>query len=455
MPRDIALRSATDAPRFFLPRPASNDARAEISMDKLKITGGVPLNGQIAMAGAKNAALPILAAALLTRDAVQLSNVPQLADVSTMGKLLRGMGASVTRDGTEVTLHAAQLSSTEAPYELVKTMRASVLVLGPLVAREGQARVSLPGGCAIGARPVDQHIKGLQALGAEISIEQGYMVARLAGRATRLQGARIVTDMVTVTGTENLMMAATLANGETVIENAAREPEVVDLANLLIAMGARISGAGTDRIVVQGVERLHGAQHRVMADRIETGTFVTAAVASAVHGASDVLLTGAAATALDAVLDKLREAGARIETGADWIRVQAQGRPKAVSLRTAPYPAFPTDMQAQLMAMDCVAQGVGRITETIFENRFMHVLELQRLGANIAIEGNTAVVQGVARLSGATVMATDLRASASLVIAGLVADGETVVDRIYHLDRGYDRMEARLQALGARIERIK
>jgi UDP-N-acetylglucosamine 1-carboxyvinyltransferase len=281
------------------------------------------------------------------------------------------------------------------------------------------------------------------------------MVAKLSGKASRLKGARIVTDMVTVTGTENLMMAATLADGETVIENAAREPEVVDLANLLIAMGARISGAGTDRIVVQGVERLHGAQHRVMADRIETGTFVAAAVASAVHGASDVLLTGAAATALDAVLDKLREAGATLETGADWIRVRADGQPKAVSLRTAPYPAFPTDMQAQLMAMDCVAQGVGRITETIFENRFMHVLELQRLGANIAIEGNTAVVQGVARLSGAKVMATDLRASASLVIAGLVAEGETVIDRIYHLDRGYDRMEARLQALGARIERLK
>jgi UDP-N-acetylglucosamine 1-carboxyvinyltransferase len=445
MPRD------TRAPRFFLPRPASNDPRAEISMDKLNITGGVPLNGQIAMAGAKNAALPILAAALLTRDELALSNVPQLADVSTMGRLLRGMGATVVREGTEVRLRADALTSTEAPYELVKTMRASVLVLGPLVAREGQARVSLPGGCAIGARPVDQHIKGLQALGAQISIEQGYMVAK----AARLKGTRIVTDMVTVTGTENLMMAATLAEGETVIENAAREPEVVDLANLLIAMGARISGAGTDRIVVQGVERLHGAQHRVMADRIETGTFVTAAVASGLFGASDVTLTGAAATALDAVLDKLREAGANIDTGADWIRVRARGRPKAVSLRTAPYPAFPTDMQAQLMAMDCVAEGVSRITETIFENRFMHVLELQRLGANIAIEGNTAVVQGVARLSGAKVMATDLRASASLVIAGLVAEGETLVDRIYHLDRGYDRMETRLQALGARIERLK
>jgi UDP-N-acetylglucosamine 1-carboxyvinyltransferase len=449
--RSAALR----APRYFLPLHAANEALTKQPMDKLKITGGVPLKGQVAMAGAKNAALPILAAALLTRDEVRLSNVPQLADVSTMGKLLRGMGVAVERSGTDVTLRAAALASTEAPYELVKTMRASVLVLGPLVAREGQARVSLPGGCAIGARPVDQHIKGLQALGADIRIEQGYMVAR----ASRLKGTQIVTDMVTVTGTENLMMAATLASGETRIENAAREPEVVDLANLLIAMGARIQGAGTDCIVVQGVDRLHGAAHRVMPDRIETGTFVAAAVASGLYGAVDVMLTGAAGHALDAVLDKLREAGANIEVGRngdeEWIRVRAQGRPKAVSLRTAPYPAFPTDMQAQLMALDCVASGVGRITETIFENRFMHVLELQRLGANIAIEGNTAVVQGVPRLSGAKVMATDLRASASLVIAGLVADGETLVDRIYHLDRGYDRMEARLQALGARIERIK
>jgi UDP-N-acetylglucosamine 1-carboxyvinyltransferase len=368
-----------------------------------------------------------------------------------MGRLLRGMGVAVERSGSDVALRAAELTSTEAPYELVKTMRASVLVLGPLVARAGQARVSLPGGCAIGARPVDQHIKGLQALGAEIHIEQGYMVAT----AQRLKGARIVTDMVTVTGTENLMMAATLAEGETVIENAAREPEVVDLAHLLIAMGARISGAGTDRIVVQGVERLHGAAHRVMPDRIETGTFVVAAAASGIFGAADVTLTGTDAHTLDAVLAKLRESGASIEAGDGFIRVRAQGRPKAVSLRTAPYPAFPTDMQAQLMALDCVADGVGRITETIFENRFMHVLELQRLGADIAIEGNTAVVQGVPVLSGAKVMATDLRASASLVIAGLVAAGETLVDRIYHLDRGYDRMEARLQALGAQIERIK
>ena len=330
-------------------------------------------------------------------------------------------------------------------------MRASVLVLGPLVARQGQARVSLPGGCAIGARPVDQHIKGLQALGAQIDIEHGFMVAS----APRLRGTRIVTDLVTVTGTENLMMAAALADGETVIENAAREPEVVDLARLLVAMGARIEGAGTDRIVVQGVPKLHGASYRVMPDRIETGTFAAAAVASGIFGEADVRLTGTAADTLDAVLDKLRETGAAIETGADWIRVRASGRPRAISLRTAPYPAFPTDMQAQLMALDCVADGVARITETIFENRFMHVLELQRLGASIAIEGNTAMVQGVARLSGATVMATDLRASASLVIAGLVAEGETTVDRIYHLDRGYDRMEARLRALGARIERLK
>jgi UDP-N-acetylglucosamine 1-carboxyvinyltransferase len=420
-------------------------------MDKLKITGGVPLRGEIAVAGAKNAALPIIAAALLTDEPVHLSNVPPLADVATMARLLRGMGVRVERDGTHMTLQAAQLTSTEAPYDLVKTMRASVLVLGPLVARQGQARVSLPGGCAIGARPVDQHIKGLQALGAQIAIEHGFMVAS----APRLRGTRIVTDLVTVTGTENLMMAAALADGETVIENAAREPEVVDLARLLVAMGARIEGAGTDRIVVQGVPRLHGASYRVMPDRIETGTFAAAAVASGIFGEADVRLTGTAADTLDAVLDKLRETGAAIETGADWIRVRASGRPRAISLRTAPYPAFPTDMQAQLMALDCVADGVARITETIFENRFMHVLELQRLGASIAIEGNTALVQGVPRLSGATVMATDLRASASLVIAGLVAEGETTVDRIYHLDRGYDRMEARLRALGARIERLK
>ena len=447
----MSASRALRAPRFFLPLPASNDPRAELPMDKLKITGGVPLRGEIAVAGAKNAALPIIAAALLTDEPLHLSNVPPLADVGTMARLLRGMGVTVERDGTRMTLQAAQLTSTEAPYELVKTMRASVLVLGPLVARQGQARVSLPGGCAIGARPVDQHIKGLQALGAQIAIEHGFMVAS----APRLRGTRIVTDLVTVTGTENLMMAAALADGETVIENAAREPEVVDLARLLVAMGARIQGAGTDRIVVQGVPRLHGASYRVMPDRIETGTFAAAAVASGLFGDVDVMLKGAAPDTLDAVLDKLRETGAAIETGADWIRVRASGRPRAISLRTAPYPAFPTDMQAQLMALDCVADGVARITETIFENRFMHVLELQRLGASIAIEGNTAMVQGVAQLSGATVMATDLRASASLVIAGLLAEGETTVDRIYHLDRGYDRMEARLRALGARIERLK
>ncbi len=385
----MSLARALRAPRFFLPLPASNDPRAEPPMDKLKITGGVPLRGEIAVAGAKNAALPIIAAALLTDEPLHLSNVPPLADVGTMARLLRGMGVTVERDGTDMTLRAAQLTSTEAPYELVKTMRASVLVLGPLVARQGQARVSLPGGCAIGARPVDQHIKGLQALGAQIAIEHGFMVAS----APRLRGTRIVTDLVTVTGTENLMMAAALADGETVIENAAREPEVVDLARLLVAMGARIQGAGTDRIVVQGVPRLHGASYRVMPDRIETGTFAAAAVASGLFGDVDVMLKGAAPDTLDAVLDKLRETGAAIETGADWIRVRASGRPRAISLRTAPYPAFPTDMQAQLMALDCVADGVARITETIFENRFMHVLELQRLGASIAIEGNTALVQ--------------------------------------------------------------
>jgi UDP-N-acetylglucosamine 1-carboxyvinyltransferase len=420
-------------------------------MDKLSIEGGVPLRGEVAVAGAKNAALPILAAALLTDGELRLSNVPQLADIATMAKLLRGMGVAVERSGGDVAVRADAVTSTEAPYELVKTMRASVLVLGPLVARFGRARVSLPGGCAIGARPVDQHIKGLELLGAALRIEHGYIVAE----ARRLKGARIVTDMVTVTGTENLMMAACLADGETVIENAAREPEVVDLANCLTAMGARIKGAGSDRIVVEGVQRLGGAHHRVMPDRIETGTFLVAAAATGAFGAADVLLRDAAPNTLDAVIDKLREAGATIEAGANSVRVRMNRRPRAVSLRTAPYPAFPTDMQAQFMALDAIAEGVGRITETIFENRFMHVLELQRLGAQVAIEGNTAVVQGVPALSGARVMATDLRASASLVIAGLAASGETIVDRIYHLDRGYERMEQRLSALGARIERVK
>jgi UDP-N-acetylglucosamine 1-carboxyvinyltransferase len=416
-------------------------------MDKLKLRGGVPLAGEIAISGAKNAALPILCAGLLTGEELVVDNVPQLQDVATTLKLLRQMGVRADRDGASVRLQADSVARTEAPYELVKTMRASILVLGPLVARCGQARVSLPGGCAIGARPVDQHIKGLELLGARIRIEGGYLIAE----AARLRGARIVTDMVTVTGTENLMMAATLAEGETVIENAAREPEVADLAQALNAMGARIAGAGTDRIVVQGVASLHGARHRVMPDRIETGTFLCAVAAAG----GDVLLQGAAPATLDAVLEKLREAGAELAATPDSIRVRMRGRPRAVSLRTSPYPAFPTDMQAQFMALDAIAEGVGRITETIFENRFMHVLELQRLGAHIAIEGNTAVVQGVQRLTGAPVMATDLRASASLVVAGLVAEGETLIDRIYHLDRGYEAMEKKLAQVGARIERVK
>jgi UDP-N-acetylglucosamine 1-carboxyvinyltransferase len=436
----------TEAVRLARAQPVESDP-----VDKLSIQGGRPLQGEVSIAGAKNAALPILAAALLTADELQLANVPQLADIATMLKLLRGMGVAAARDGHVVTLRANAVTATEAPYEMVKTMRASVVVLGPLVARFGRARVSLPGGCAIGARPVDQHIKGLEQLGATIRIEGGYMVAE----AARLRGARIVTDMVTVTGTENLMMAATLAAGETVIENAAREPEVVDLARCLIGMGARITGAGTDRIVIEGVDKLGGARHAVMPDRIETGTFAVAAAAAGSFGATDVLLRGAAPQTLDAVLDKLAEAGARIDAGTDTIRVRAAARPKAVSLRTAPYPAFPTDMQAQFMALDCVADGVSRITETIFENRFMHVLELQRLGARIAIEGNTAVVQGVPQLAGAPVMATDLRASASLVIAALAAHGSTVIDRIYHLDRGYEKMEFKLAALGANIQRIK
>ncbi len=415
-------------------------------MDKLRIEGGRPLCGEIAVSGAKNAALPILCAGLLGNGPLALDNVPQLHDVATVLRLLRRLGAKAERDGERVLLDAAGVTSVEAPYELVKTMRASILVLGPLLARFGEARVSLPGGCAIGQRPVDQHIKGLQAMGAQISIEHGYVVAR----ASRLKGARIVTDMVTVTGTENLMMAATLADGETVIENAAREPEIVDLAAALVAMGARIEGAGTDRVIVRGVEQLHGATHRVMADRIEAGTFLCAVAATG----GEVTLTRARPATMDATLDKLREAGASIEVSGDRIRLSMSRRPRAVNVRTAPYPGFATDMQAQLMALDCVADGAGVVTETIFENRFMHVLELQRLGADVSIEGNTAIVRGVPRLSGATVMATDLRASAGLVIAGLVAEGETVVERIYHLDRGYERMEAKLGQLGARIERL-
>lgn len=415
-------------------------------MEKLKVTGGCRLNGEVKASGAKNAALPILAASLLTADDLVLSNVPHLSDIRTMGKLLSGLGMMVEREGETVTLNAKALTTLTAPYELVKTMRASIVTLGPMLARFGEARVSLPGGCAIGARPVDQHIKGLQALGAEVVIDHGYVVAK----AKRLKGAHIVTDMVTVTGTENLLMAATLADGVTVIENAAREPEVVDLANCLTAMGAKIRGAGTPVIEVEGVSELHGAYHFVLPDRIETGSFLVAALMTR----GDVTVTHAAPHTLDIVLDKLREAGATVQTGDDWIRVSIDKRPKAVSVRTVPHPGFPTDMQAQFMAMDTIAEGTGRITETIFENRFMHVPELQRLGANITVDGHTAVVTGVQELSGANVMATDLRASASLVIAGLVAKGETIVDRIYHLDRGYDHMEVKLAALGAQIERI-
>lgn len=415
-------------------------------MDKLLIEGGCRLNGEVAISGAKNAALPILCAALLSAEPVTFTNVPRLKDIGTLLALLGQMGVGIERDGDTVVLDASGLNNPVAPYEMVKTMRASILVLGPLVARCGEARVSLPGGCAIGARPVDQHIKGLQAMGAEVAVEHGYVHARVP----RLKGARLFTDMVTVTGTENLMMAACLADGETVIENAAREPEIVDLANCLVAMGAQISGAGTDVIRIRGVERLHGATHRIMPDRIETGTYLCAA---AVTG-GEVRLTGTSSAYLDAVVDKLMDAGCDIVSERDSIRIKAPQRLNAVSLRTAPYPAFPTDMQAQFMALNCVANGVAMIRETIFENRFMHAVELQRLGADIRIDGNTAVVQGVARLQGASVMATDLRASASLVIAGLVAEGETVIERIYHLDRGYERLEEKLAALGASVRRL-
>ena len=418
-------------------------------MDQLRIRGGRRLAGEIVISGAKNAALPEMCAALLTAERVQLHNVPRLHDVTTMARLLKTLGVAVeVGDGGESTLalSANDVTSREAPYELVKTMRASILVLGPLLARFGEARVSLPGGCAIGTRPVDQHIKGLQAMGADIVVEHGYIVAR----AKRLKGARITTDMVTVTGTENLLMAATLAEGETILENAAQEPEVGDLAEMLIAMGARIEGHGTSRIRIVGVERLHGVAHRIVADRIEAGTFLCAVAAAG----GDAVLRHARGDHLEAVIDKLREAGATIDAGDGWLRVRADARPRAVSVRTSEYPAFPTDMQAQLMALDCIADGAATITETIFENRFMHVNELLRLGAKIEVDGRVAVVQGVEKLSGATVMATDLRASAGLVIAALVADGETVVDRIYHLDRGYDRMEAKLRALGADIERV-
>ena len=429
-------------------------------MDKLLIRGGRELRGEVLISGAKNAALPELCAALLTAQPVTLRNVPRLQDVATMLKLIRNMGVSAEQgaDGS-VHLDAGPLNSPEAPYELVKTMRASVLALGPLLARFGRARVSLPGGCAIGSRPVDQHIKGLQAMGAEIAVEHGYMIASLPAGRTRLQGARITTDMVTVTGTENFMMAAVLAEGETILENAAQEPEIPDLAEMLIKMGAKIEGHGTSRIRIQGVEALHGCDHQVVADRIEAGTFLCAVAATG----GDVVLKNGRADHLDAVIEKLRAAGATVTAlqmaegtrSVPGIRVQSHGRLQAQSFRTTEYPGFPTDMQAQFMALNCVAQGTATVTETIFENRFMHVNELVRLGAKIQIDGKVAVVEGVERLSGATVMATDLRASASLVIAGLVAEGETVVDRIYHLDRGYDRMEAKLAGIGADIERTK
>jgi len=417
-------------------------------MERLVIAGGRPLHGELTVSGAKNAALPIFCAALLSAEPLRLSNVPHLRDVTTTLQLLARMGVEVlVEEGERLTLRAARIVEANAPYELVKTMRASILVLGPLLARCGEARVSLPGGCAIGLRPVDQHIKGLEAMGARITIEQGDLVAR----AGRLHGARIVTDMVTVTGTENLLMAATLAEGTTVLENAAREPEVVNLAQCLQAMGARLSGAGTDRIVIEGVDRLHGAELEVMPDRIEAGTFLCAVTAAGGH----VFLRGANADHMTATLDKLRQAGQRLQIQADGILATIDQRPLAVDLRTAPYPGLATDMQAQCMAVNLIAQGTSRVVETIFENRFMHVQEMLRLGAHISIEGHTAIVQGVSHLTGASVMATDLRASAGLVIAGLVADGMTEIDRIYHLDRGYDRMEEKLLQIGARVHRVK
>jgi UDP-N-acetylglucosamine 1-carboxyvinyltransferase len=421
-------------------------------MDKLLIRGGRQLRGEVRISGAKNAALPELCAALLTPEPVVLENLPRLQDVTTMLTLLRNMGVTVERDSQgKAQIDSSRLSSPEAPYELVKTMRASVLALGPLLARFGEATVSLPGGCAIGSRPVDQHIKGMQAMGADIVVEHGYIIAKLPKGKTRLTGANIRTDMVTVTGTENFLMAATLAEGVTVLENAAQEPEIADLAEMLIKMGARIEGHGTSRITITGVEKLGGCTHRVVADRIEAGTFLCAVAATG----GDVVLRHGRADHLEAVIEKLRQAGAKVDAVDDGIHVSSQGRLVAQSFRTTEYPGFPTDMQAQFMALNAVAEGPSKITETIFENRFMHVNEMVRLGANIQVDGKFAVIEGVDKLSGATVMATDLRASASLVIAGLVAEGETLVDRIYHLDRGYDQMEAKLRGIGADIERIK
>ena len=420
-------------------------------MEKLIIQGGNRLNGEITISGAKNAALPILCASLLAETPLHLSSIAALKDIDTTIKLLDMMGVKVTRNTSEVTLDASDVTSFEATYEMVKTMRASILVLGPLLARFGTARVSLPGGCAIGSRPVDLHIKGLQAMGAAIHITHGYIQAstlHLPNR--RLQGARYYMDMVTVTGTENLMMAAALAEGTTVLENAAKEPEVVDLAEMLIKMGAKITGAGTDVITIIGVEKLHGTTHNVVCDRIEAGTYM---VAAAMTG-GEVKLLNARADLLDAVIEKLRDAGATVTSDANSITVKSDGKLKAVNIRTAPHPAFPTDMQAQFMALNVIAEGVAKVTETIFENRFMHVQEMQRMGADISIDGNTALVKGIEFLDGATVMATDLRASASLVLAGLVARGETVIERIYHLDRGYEHLEAKLNALGANVKRV-
>jgi UDP-N-acetylglucosamine 1-carboxyvinyltransferase len=417
-------------------------------MDKLQINGGIALDGEIRISGSKNATLPILAACLLADGPVIVSNVPHLQDVTTMIELLGRMGVSVTVDEKmRVEVDASTIKEYFAPYQLVKTMRASILVLGPLLARFGSADVSLPGGCAIGARPVNIHVAGLQAMGADIHIENGYIKAR----ARRLKGARLVLETVTVTGTENLMMAATLAEGETVLENAAREPEVVDLANFLIAMGAEISGAGTDRIVIRGVERLHSCEYEVLPDRIETGTYLVAGAITA----GRVRVKNTRPQHVEAVIDKLQEAGATITSAENWIEIDMRGRrPQAVDIRTAPYPAFPTDMQAQFAALNTIADGVGTIIETIFENRFMHMLEMRRMGAEIRLEGNTAIIKGVDRLTAAPVMATDLRASASLILAALVADGRTEIERIYHIDRGYEAIEEKLQQLGAKIRRV-
>jgi UDP-N-acetylglucosamine 1-carboxyvinyltransferase len=417
-------------------------------MDKLIVTGGIPLNGEIKISGAKNAALPVLIASLLTPEPLRVSNIPHLNDITTTMELLGQLGVFLEVDERmTVEADASEVSQIRAPYDLVKTMRASILVLGPLLTRFGHAEVSLPGGCAIGSRPVNLHIKGLQAMGAEVSIDQGYIKAR----ATRLRGARIFMDLISVTGTENLMMAATLADGVTVIENAAREPEVLDLAQCLNAMGARISGAGTDEITIEGVSKLHGAQHRIIPDRIETGTYLVAGAVTR----GRVKLRDANPQLLDSVLEKLRDAGARVSTGDNWIELDMRGqRARAVSVRTAPYPAFPTDMQAQFVLLNSVAEGTGTVTETVFENRFMHVHELQRMGANIAMEGNTAIVTGVPELKGAPVMATDLRASACLALAGLMAQNDTIIDRIYHIDRGYECIEEKLAQLGARIRRV-